>query len=473
MRTKLLARVVLAWGCVGGALSFGQAAAPTTMMRDPNTGNMFKYDPNHAPLPTDWIDKDTGHRVVRLTTEDGSSSLYFHQNAYTPDGTRVIFKSPTGLYTVSLSTHKIEQILADPDISIVCAGRKNADVYYMTGTASKDVVNGPQRSVYAVDLNTKQTRKIADIPRGGNVTTVNCDETLLCGSITYPPPGQTEMPEFRYGANGRIDIGYRRGLHLPMELITINIASGEVKKFNHSTEWLNHIQFSPTDPHMLMFCHEGPWGSVDRIWNIDVTGGEPQLVHDRTMRGEIAGHEFWAADGKAIWYDLQTPQGQVFWLAGKNLTTGVRTWYPIQRSEWSVHYNIAPDGSVFAGDGGGPGSVAGQGHGQFIYIFRPQGAGGRSGRGGAAPAAAPANGPDGATAAAAPARGGGRGDTERDQSKLVVPGRVVAEKLVNLEKHDYALEPNVSFTPDMKWIVFRSNMLGPTHVFAVEIAKAQ
>jgi len=24
----------------------------------------------------------------------------------------------------------------------------------------------------------------------------------------------------------------------------------------------------------------------------------------------------------------------------------------------------------------------------------------------------------------------------------------------------------------MKWIVFRSNMFGPTHVFAVEIAKA-
>jgi len=33
------------------------------------------------------------------------------------------------------------------------------------------------------------------------------------------------------------------------------------------------------------------------------------------------------------------------------------------------------------------------------------------------------------------------------------------------------LEPNVTFSPDMKWIVFRSNMLGPTHVFAVEIAK--
>jgi hypothetical protein len=35
------------------------------------------------------------------------------------------------------------------------------------------------------------------------------------------------------------------------------------------------------------------------------------------------------------------------------------------------------------------------------------------------------------------------------------------------------LEPNVSFSPDEKWLVFRSNMLGPTYAFAVEAAKAQ
>ena len=41
-----------------------------------------------------------------------------------------------------------------------------------------------------------------------------------------------------------------------------------------------------------------------------------------------------------------------------------------------------------------------------------------------------------------------------------------------MSKHNYALEPNVRFTPDMKMIIFRSNMFGPTYVFGVEIAKA-
>jgi oligogalacturonide lyase len=38
-----------------------------------------------------------------------------------------------------------------------------------------------------------------------------------------------------------------------------------------------------------------------------------------------------------------------------------------------------------------------------------------------------------------------------------------------MSKHNYKLEPNVSFTPDRKLIVFRSNMLGDTHVFGVEV----
>jgi hypothetical protein len=34
-------------------------------------------------LPREWIDPDTGHRVIRLSDEPGSQSLYFHQNGYT------------------------------------------------------------------------------------------------------------------------------------------------------------------------------------------------------------------------------------------------------------------------------------------------------------------------------------------------------------------------------------------------------
>ena len=60
----------------------------------------------------------------------------------------------------------------------------------------------------------------------------------------------------------------------------------------------------------------------------------------------------------------------------------------------------------------------------------------------------------------------------RNKKDLIDIGYFKSERLVNLAKHNYSLEPNVTFSPDMKWVVFRSNMLGATHVFAVEIAKA-
>ena len=38
--------------------------------------------------PKEWIDPQTGHRIVRLTGDAGGSTLYFHDNAFSPDGER-------------------------------------------------------------------------------------------------------------------------------------------------------------------------------------------------------------------------------------------------------------------------------------------------------------------------------------------------------------------------------------------------
>jgi oligogalacturonide lyase len=178
---------------------------------------------------------------------------------------------------------------------------------------------------------------------------------------------------------------------------------------------------------------------VDRTWTIRTDGTGLTQIHHRTMNMEIEGHEFFSADGRTIWYDLQTPRSEVFWLAGYELATGRRTWYRLERGEWSVHFNQSPDGMLFAGDGGGPSSVAAPGNGRWIYLFRPELVPDRT---------------DGALPNAA---------------TLIQPGVLRAEKLVNLAHHDYSLEPNVTFTPDGRWVVFRSNMFGPTHVFAVEV----
>ncbi len=405
-------------------------------------------------LPTDWIDPNTGHRVIRLLREDGSQSSYFHQNEFTPDSRKLVFTSPTGLYTVDLQTHAIEQIRSGRTW-LICVGRKTGRAYYVS--------RGDQgAAIWAVDPNTKEDRKVVDVPAGLSIANINCDETLAGGTFDRQRPqgfgGPRSRPDttpsgtpagseaVRRAERGGVRESQRPGFGTPnkdrdMELITLDLKTGEVHKFNRSQAWLNHVQFSPTDPHQMLFCHEGTWELMDRTWIIRTDGTGLTNVHPRTMNREINGHEFFSPDGKCILYDLQTPRSRVFWVASYDIETRVRTWYNLKQNEWSVHFNISPDQKLFCGDGGGPHSVAAPDNGQWIYLFRPH---------------------------VVPAVTGGASDP----ATLIQSGYFEAEKLVNLSRHDYALEPNCQFTPDGRWIVFRSNMLGPTHVFKVEVAKA-
>ena len=96
-----------------------------------------------------------------------------------------------------------------------------------------------------------------------------------------------------------------------------------------------------------MFCHEGPRHKVDRIWTIRTDGSGLSKIHTRAINMEIAGHEFFSGDGKTIWYDLQTSESQVFWVAGYHTVTGARVQYYVPRFEWSVHFNVLADGNMF------------------------------------------------------------------------------------------------------------------------------
>lgn len=393
----------------------------------------FVVSAQTAELPRDWVDKDTGHRIVRLSDEPGSQSYYFHQNAYSGD--KLVFDTRSGISSYNFKTKQIEKIV-DGRGSGTVVGRKTGKVFYFKGD-----------TLFETDINTKATREIVKNAklRTGSGLGLNADETLLAGSMLIgelpeefrPQPQPTATPTPIPGAPpgqvpardsypGKGDMMERRlAAKIPMQLFTVNIKSGEVKTFHQATDWLNHVQMSPTDPNLIMFCHEGPWHKVDRIWTIRTDGTDLKKIHTRTMDMEIAGHEFFGQDGKHIYYDLQTPKGQVFWLAEYDIKAGKIQKFGMEKKEWSVHFGVSPDGKTFLGDGGGPNSVAKGDNGQWIYLFKPEG------------------------------------------------GKFKSERLVNLAKHDYSLEPNATFTPDGKWIVFRSNMLGPTHIYAVEIAKAK
>ena len=388
--------------------------------------------------PKSWIDPDTGHRVIRLTDEPGSDSFYFNYNSYTADGKRMAYTTPAGLSVLDLETFHAKQIVAGPVKPIIVA-HHSANLYFTRSTAEPQV-----SSLSRVNLDTGVVEELATLPRRAKVVTINADETLGAGTFvegeataggaydgTTASPGISPTNMGEPANKGEMMI-QRLAAKLPTTLFTIDLKSGKTRNLlEHSTDWLNHLQFSPADPALLMYCHEGSWQQVDRIWTIRTDGTGNQLIHQRRMEMEIAGHEWWSADGRKIYYQLHFPRGgRVSFIASYDVTTTAREWLEYGPDQSSIHDNSSPDDSLFCGDGD-PASP-------WIFLFRP-------------------------------VRVTDRGTIGEN---LIKGGYLESEKLVNMSKHNYRLEPNPSFTPDMKYVIFRSNMLGPDYAFAVEIAKA-
>ncbi|AHF15117.1 oligogalacturonate lyase family protein [Niabella soli] len=379
-------------------------------------------------MPAEWIDKATGHKVVRLTNNGRNNlSFYFHNNPFVghnmvyyssaktnaPRAAKVETYNAVGndkqLYLLNLENRQSERLTNHPApmLGEIVSAKRNEAFYQV-----KD-------SVFAVNLSTKKERLVYVFPEDfkASITTINADGTLLAGARAT----DEEKQIFKNNPSKSDYFNKIYEAKLRRTLFTVNINTGKLDKIFSDTAWLNHIQFSPTDPALLMFCHEGPWHKVDRIWTINVNSKEVKLIHKRTMPMEIAGHEWFSADGKKIWFDLQQPRGATFFVGGTDLATGTETKYQLQRNEWSVHFTSSPDGKLFAGDGGDPNAVAKAPDGKWIYLFTPNG------------------------------------------------DHFNAEKLVNMKQHNYHLEPNVHFTPDQQWILFRANFEGKEDIYAVEI----
>ena len=398
-----------------------------------------------AEPPRDWIDADTGHRILRLSPEPDSVSLYFHQNSFTPEGDKFIFDAPAGIAAVNLQSlgqgpPQVDIVVSN--LSPLATARKTRDVYFYRND-----------TLCAANIDTHAVREIIK----GRFAAINCDETFVVRTINaddpsgkvQPPPPKKILPqrarmfadklkanipltaEEERAAKKEDGLSRRLTSQRCMAFVFTNIKTGESVTNGYQYAWLNHLQFSPTDPSLLLYCHEGTWHEVDRVWTIRTDGSDQRLRHQRTMDMEIAGHEFWSHDGKKIYFDLQTPRSRQFWIAGVYVKTGKETRHPLERDWWSVHYNVSWDGKLFSGDGGDPGQVAFAKDGMWINLFRPRWFGG-----------------------------------------------VTRERLVNMSKHNYVtgdggVEPNSFITPDGKWVIFKSNMFGPMHVFAVEIAKSK
>ena len=108
--------------------------------------------PRGQAVPSDWIDPATGHRVIRLSGDEGGSSLYFHQNAYTPKGDKLVFNTRAGIAAVDLTRlgeGPVTPEVVVPGAQAIATAWRTPDVYYHRSGV-----------LYASNLETKATRKL-------------------------------------------------------------------------------------------------------------------------------------------------------------------------------------------------------------------------------------------------------------------------------------------------------------------------
>jgi oligogalacturonide lyase len=366
----------------------------------------------------------------------------------------LIFNTPSGVAVMDITKLGAES----PKFEIVTNGwgavmaRRSREVYVRRGGGRRG--GGP---VYAVNVDTKEERLITNAVS----TIISCDESfgfvLLRGDAAIDPTGKTQRPaarpyipqlqrmfpgkkledltpEQQYSVQKEERLAHGTLNPPPAAFTFINLKTGERKTGGYQFSNPDHEQFNPTDPNLLLFAHEGTWHEVDRTWTIRTDGTDMKLLHKRTMDMEINGHEWWSFDGKTVWFDLQTPRSEDFWIAGVNIETGRETRYHITRDTWGVHFTSSRDDTLFASDGGDPSQVAYSTNGMWINLFRVQ--------------------PD---------------------------GTVAHERLANMARHNYVtgggrggIEPNCSITPDKKWVVFTGQFAaGQRHVYAVEVGKGK
>src|ERR1019366_3349878 len=168
-----------------------------------------------AMPPKTWVDKDTGHRVLRVSDEPNSGAFYFNVNAFTPDHKQMVYNSPDGIRVLDLATMTTRMLIpnqpppaAPAGTDAAAAGRGGGRGF---GGGARAIVVGSKtdsvfftrmdpatrvNAVYKADTNTGAVTKLIDLPPRVSISSVNADETLGAGTYNAAdcPGGNPNAP---------------------------------------------------------------------------------------------------------------------------------------------------------------------------------------------------------------------------------------------------------------------------------------
>lgn len=297
-----------------------------------------------ALAPATMPDPLTGRPVTRLTDENA--------NTWYPYFTQVLFEAgqllvcsdrdgSTQLYRLDLETSVMVQLTA------VEGGVGAHQATMLPGRGQAAYIAGDR--LHRVDLETGVSEELFRVPEGyrasilapdgsgGSVTFAVCE---AMAAVTYTGRQYSDFLE-------RL---YRRPSCL---IFRVNTETGEPAVLWGEREWISHVIVSPVDADVVVFCHEGPWERVQRLWRLSARSGLVEKLLPYEPGLARAGHEFFTPWGEVgVQYSLRMTREASDWIHYNVLTDpdGRRPRFYRYPAGMPCHFQAGASGEWLVGD---------------------------------------------------------------------------------------------------------------------------
>ncbi|MEK3722674.1 oligogalacturonate lyase family protein [Paenibacillus sp. FSL H8-0034] len=251
----------------------------------------------------------TGVEMVQLTDSIGDTyHPYFTKTLIDAENQYILLASNRSgamqLYTMRFADGQMVQLTDETDIypfsSVLDA--QHHIVYYFAGRVLK-----------SVRLDTLEAEALMEIPPGFKPSDLSIDNAGQYLAFSYVEVIEVCTQTSKIYSEMR-EKYFRRPTSI---VIRYDLTKKSSLVLWGDQQWISHVNISPTDPNVVLFCHEGPWLQVHRMWTARVDHDKVYPLIDQKVNLERIGHEFFTASGRVgAQYSYRDQVGEEFYKHG-------------------------------------------------------------------------------------------------------------------------------------------------------------
>jgi oligogalacturonide lyase len=235
-------------------------------------------------------DPDTKARLLYLT--GGSSDnvhLYFTSESFVSGSDSIVFGSNRSgryqMYMLEIGKRRIVQLTDREGIRPTMACLAGGQLHYFHGPVLR-----------SLRLDTLEDRELYTVPKGWNAHLPTCTADGKFVAFSYVQDQAVSTETGRIYSTMAEQFYQRRN----SVIMRVNTSTGQPAAAWGDAAWISHVMIHPTQPDIILFCHEGGSHSPQRMWtvNMSVDRGRKAVPLYSQRPNEYCVHEYWTRGGE-------------------------------------------------------------------------------------------------------------------------------------------------------------------------------